>query len=490
MIDKTKGDNGAADGFRAQVDQLKRIVANTLLQARAQTAALLGKTFDGARDLYKVLGYKKSLTYDDYFAVYDRGDLGARLVDMPAESTWRHVPIVRDGDKNGSEDTTFVKELKALADRLKLWHYLERLDRASGIGAYGILLLGFRDGKVNEPVKAGQYQGAADLVYLAIYDEGHASVERLVGEEAGEEGDPRYGQPKVYKLKRGENPQSRRTLPDLTVHWSRVIHVAEDLLTDEVFGRPRLKNPFNRLSDLEKVTGGSSEAAWKLAYKGLTATFKDGYGMPELEADRQALEDDLVDFVHGFRRHIIGEGLEFKQEGGEVVDPTGMFNILVRLISGKIPWQMLIGAERGDVANKQDQKTWGGEIASRQTKHAEPNILRAFIDRMIWAGVLPQPESGKYTIEWPALYPPEPAEQAELDQKRADTLNKAIDAAAAGYISFEEVRRFGGLPDEMEGEPVDVLKEEDNENNQNDGSDNDDPSDDPSDDPGDGGGGQ
>lgn len=488
MTNNTNGDNGAAAGLRAQVDQLKRIVANTLLQARAQTAALLGKTFDGARDLYKVLGYKKILTFEDYFAVYDRGELGARLVDMPAESTWRHVPIIRDGDENGSEDTAFVKELKALADRLKLWHYLERLDRASGIGAYGVLLLGFRDGKVAESVKAGQYKGAADLAYLAIYDEGHASVEKLVGEEAGEEGDPRYGQPKTYKLKRGENPQSRRALPDLMVHWSRVIHVAEDLLTDEVFGRPRLKNSFNRLSDLEKVTGGSSEAAWKLAYKGLTATFKDGYGMPELEEDRQALEDDLVDFVHGFRRHIIGEGLEFKQEGGEVVDPTGMFNILVRLISGKIPWQMLIGAERGDVANKQDQETWAGEVASRQTKHAEPNILRALIDRLIWAGVLPKPDAGNYTIEWPVLYPPKPNEQAELDNRRADTLNKAIDAAAAGYISFEEVRRFGGLPDEMEGEPVDVLKEEDKQNNQNDGANLDGGSD--NGDPSDGGGGQ
>lgn len=458
-----------AGSLKRQITQLKQIVTNTLLQARAQTAALLGKTFDGARDLYKVLGYKKALTFDDYFAIYDRHELGARLVDLPAESTWRHAPQILDGDENGASDTEFVKAFEAMADRLKLWHYLERLDRASGIGSYGVLLLGFRDGKTSEAVSQGQFKSPADLAFLSVYDEGHASIDKLVGEEAGENGDPRYGKPKIYKLKRGENPGSRRQLPDLPVHWSRALHVAEDLLTDEVFGRPRLKNPFNRLGDLEKVVGGSAEAIWKLVYKGLMISSKDGYGLPTNNDDLQELEDDLIDFVHGLRRHLIGEGLEFKSEGGDVVDPTGMFQILVRLISGKIPWQMLIGAERGDVANKQDQTTWAGEIATRQTKHAEPNILRAFIDRAIWAGCLPVPANKSYTVVWPALYEPTQAERAEIAKAETTALNQAIEAAAAGYLSFEEVRRFGNLPDKMEGEPVDQLTEEDQQNNQNDG---------------------
>ena len=52
-----------------------------------------------------------------------------------------------------------------------------------------------------------------------------------------------------------------RTLPRKVgfVHASRVLHVAEDCLDDDVYGIPRLKPVFDRLDDLLKVVGGSAE---------------------------------------------------------------------------------------------------------------------------------------------------------------------------------------------------------------------------------------
>ena len=45
----------------------------------------------------------------------------------------------------------------------------------------------------------------------------------------------------------------------IQVHYTRVIHVAEGLLENDVLGTPRLEPIVNRLIDLEKIVGGGSE---------------------------------------------------------------------------------------------------------------------------------------------------------------------------------------------------------------------------------------
>jgi hypothetical protein len=47
----------------------------TELAARASLAGLLGQTYNGARDLYTALGYKKTLTFDYYLTKYNRLDI-------------------------------------------------------------------------------------------------------------------------------------------------------------------------------------------------------------------------------------------------------------------------------------------------------------------------------------------------------------------------------------------------------------------------------
>ena len=39
------------------------------------------------------------------------------------------------------------------------------------------------------------------------------------------------------------------------VHWTRVIHIAESTLENPIYGIPRLRPVYNRLMDIEKVTG-------------------------------------------------------------------------------------------------------------------------------------------------------------------------------------------------------------------------------------------
>ncbi len=434
----------------AQVEVLQQLVVNqNILLARSNLAYALGKTFGGARDLYKVLGYKTELTFDDYLAKYDRQDIAGVVIEKPATETWRKPPVLKDGNtETGQEDTPFVQAFNALADRLKLWHYLTRVDILAGIGQYGAMLIGVRQGPLDAPLRKGQLKRPEDVIYFSVFDEQSAEIVSVVGEYAGEEADPRFGLPKIYKLNMGQTP-TRKFLGQKRAHWSRVIHVAEGLLESDVFGQPRLKKVFNRLEDLEKVVGGSAEAVWKLVYKGMTISSKDGHTLP---TDLTALRDKAENFMHGLERVMMGEGLDFKMEGGEVVDPSAMFTILVRLISSEtsIPWQMLIGSERGDVSNKQDQTTWAGFITSRQTNYAEP-ILRELINRLVWMGALPAPTHGEYTIEWPPLFELTELEEAELASKRATALKTAAEASAFVEETPEEIRGFGGLSPKPEG---------------------------------------
>lgn len=439
----------------------KFFVANqSVLLARSAMASALGKTFGGERDLYKVLGYKNELAFDDYFAKYDRGEMAGTIIEKPATETWRKPPIVKDGNaETGHKDTPFALAFTGLADRLKLWHYLTRVDILAGIGQYGALLIGVRQGPLDAPLRKGQLKRPEDVIYLSVFDEQSAEIVSVVGEYEVEVADPRFGLPKIYKLDMGQTPTGKY-LGQKRAHWSRVIHVAEGLLENDILGRPRLKGVYNRLEDLEKVVGGGAEAVWKLIYQGIIANAKEGYSLP---TDLDAWREELQEYIHGLRRELVSEGIEYTLPGGAVVDPTGMVMILIRLISARtnIPWQMLIGAERGDVANKQDQTTWAGFIVSRQTNYAEP-LLRELINRLVWMGALPAPTHGEYAIEWPPLFELTELEEADLSGKRATAMETAAKASAYVEVTSEEIRNFGGLSPKPEGTPeTAILDDED-----------------------------
>lgn len=103
------------------------------LSSRAQLAATLGKSFGGDRDLYQVLGYPLEISAQQYAAKYQRQDVAGKLVDLPARDTWRKPPLIKDGGDEAA--TKFTQAWGKLVDARRLWHYLERLDRLSGLGS-------------------------------------------------------------------------------------------------------------------------------------------------------------------------------------------------------------------------------------------------------------------------------------------------------------------------------------------------------------------
>lgn len=392
---------------------IRRATMSHVLQ-RFEFLQKAGLQFGGKRDIWETAGYEKQPSFDHYWSLYKRDAIGGRIVDMAPKTTWRTPPAIVE---EGEEETAFTKAFDELATRLKLWRYFERVDRLSGVGRYGILLIGTRGGEdLKRPLK--KLQGPDSIIYLQAYHEGNAQINTWVTSTS----DPRFGQPETYKvtLTSGvDNFRPSGATADLIVHWSRIIHVAEDLLEDEVFGRPRLERALNRLADLDKIAASTGEAYWQAVVRILTANVA-----PEAEIspeDLKKLDERLLEMTHDLRRQFTGQGVKLEWLPSDVPTVKDIGDFYFSLIAGAvgIPQRILFGSEMGELASSTDQQTWFGLINERQEQFAEPSILRAFVDRMIEFNALPPATSGEYQVQWPTLFQETDTEKADLNLKRA-----------------------------------------------------------------------
>lgn len=400
------------------------------LVERARLAATLGKQFDGDRDLYEVLGYPQDIKFADYLGHYRREGIAKRIVNRPAQDTWRTQAKLLDGDKE--KDTPFLTGWQALVEKKGVWRQLSAVDRLAGIGRYGVLLIGFTgDKKLKDPVENGSMKGWQDVLYLRAFHEGDVTIDEWDRNTAS----ARFGLPEMYSIAMGDDNRKEQ------VHWTRIVHVAEDSF-DDVYGTPRLEAVYNRLNDLEKVVGGSAEATWKLMRKGFVLDVK-----PEYEMDKE-VEDNMLDqveeFEHGLRRFMLTRGVTAQDLGSQVVDPKGLFEALIALIAGTtgIPQRILLGSERGDLASSQDEANWAAIVEARREQFAEPFLLRPFIDRMLLVGVLPPPAPG-YSVRWESLFQLTDKEKADIAKILSEALKVLLDA---GFAVEDAITFLGAVP--------------------------------------------
>ena len=423
------------------------------LASRLQLAQELG-SHAGKRNYYTTLGYPNALSFSDFKSLYDRDGLAGRIVDLPAQDTWKKPPRISE---EGNTDTAFCKAWMELVEAQKVWSVLTRLDKLVGLGRYGVLVIGTRGVELKDEVEKGTLAQPSDVLYLRPLSE--ASVEYGKEDLVEEETNPRYGLPERYRIALSEGNKE-------AVHWSHVIHVAEGCTENELEGRPRLRRCYNSLLDATKLAGGTAEAVWLLMRQGTVVTNKEGYSI-----DREDIEDQVEAFLHDLARTLIAEGIEVGFPGGQMLDPTGAFDVTIQRVAAgaNMPQRVLVGSAKGELAAAEyDSKEWAKEIRSRQSSFAEPEILRPFIDRLIEFGALPEPKSGYEVGEmddneqwyWPALEEMSAVEEAEVAEGRAKAVS-ALRNPATGRVpvSDAEQRDILGLPEESDTWPPEEPEE-------------------------------
>ena len=399
--------------------------ANQQIITRLNLGSYLGKSHMGKRDIYETLGYDKEIEIERYFSTYYRQDIAYRIVNAYPDAIWTKHPMVREGEEREEDKmTAFEEAFSELEKRTRLFHYLNRVDKLSALGHYAVLLIGARDGmELTEPM--GRLSSPEDIVYLMAFHEKNAQIQAFDEDPMSE----RYGLPELYNLQTGGYAASQNSshMPShgLHVHHSRVIHVAEGRLENDVFGTPRLKPVFNRLQDLEKVSGGSAEIFWLNGRGGLNLNL-DKDAQMGLE-DGKTLTEQVETYMNNMSRFLKTQGMDVKPIEMQIHEPDKHVEILLDQIAGGvgIPKRILVGSERGELASSQDENNWWSRVEERRDNFCEPLMLRELVDRLIMVNALPMPAED-YEIDWPELYAAPESERAE----RALKISQALKAYA------------------------------------------------------------
>lgn len=425
MQPKTTPRREAAEAvLNQQMQELAEMIS------RSQLAAGLGQSFDGKRDLYNSCGYKKAPTVTDYWNVYERGDLGSILLTAEPEETWAVTPILREERegmtrkavraRGGTDRTPFEQAWEDLNEEQGLRGLFCAADTLAGIGEFGVILLGLRDGKtLAEPVEPGSAKG---LQYTRALSQRVATINTWDTDPAS----PRFGLPLTYSLVNAdaEGP----TIAGTAVHWSRIVHVRLELITESrVYALPRLQRVLNRLYDLDKTLGGSAEAFWMAVFGGVA--FKAD---PNAKLDTTALDTEIQKWVHGLQRYMKLKGVDVQSLSPSVQNPQGLFGVIVDILSAvlRMPKRIFMGSERGELASSQDERAWARRLRARRRLWAAPDVVRPFARRLIEAGVLPEPD-GAWWVDWGAG---EEAEEERTGQERVAETTARVTAMAA-YLS-------------------------------------------------------
>jgi len=411
---------------KAQIITLYQNV--TGLVSRAALAGSLGQTFGGERDLYEIFGWKKQLNFRDYFDMYDRNGMAGRVVDSLTDETWRTPPTMMDGLIKGDEDnekqhTEFLKAWNVFVEAQDLWALFNEMDASLGYSRYAIMLIG-APGKFDQPLDK-----AKAIKYIQVYDEGQAqisSVDRGINSL-------RYGMPELYNVTFEDGGRS------VPVHYSRVIHFKDRRGQSRVYGAPRLKKPFNYLSDLEKVVGASSEAFWLLIRKGLIMSAQEGQNFPqEGSAEFTAMQDEISEWEHQLRRVMRVKGVDVTDLGAQVVDGKAQHDLLITDISGTvgIPNRVLVGSERGELASSSDDANWAAVVESRQ-KNTCTKWVKDTAKRLIELGAIPAP-TGKMGVEWAELFQSTALEKMQTVNEEVTAINGITNNVPDGYVDIED----------------------------------------------------
>lgn len=423
---------------------------------------LLQQMLDARRDLNKECGYPDTLTIQDFRQLYDRNPIAARVVEVLPEESWRSVPEVYE-QEDVEAVTEFEQSWSELHKSLRgetswyadsegspIWEALKRADKLAGIGHYGLIVLGLDDGRdLDQPV-LGAELGKADssggeyvnnalqpmrLLYLTVLDE--SSVQSI--EFESNRYSPRFRKPKVYSLNLGGMEQGGYTATGreqsiTRVHWSRVVHVADNLTSSDIFGVPRMRPVLNRLMDLDKLYGGSAEMYWRGAFPGLSVETHPQLG-GDVTLDEEQLKEAVWDYMNGLQRVLALRGMSAKSLAPQVVDPASQVQVQIEAICIKlgIPKRIFMGSERGELASSQDDSTWNDRLRDRQTGYLTPRVIIPFIDRLIQLGVLPVPLAG-YRVAWPDPETLKPQEKADIAVKKTEALARYVGGSVETII--------------------------------------------------------
>lgn len=423
----------------------------------SRTELLKSLIDEGGKDLNDSCGYPDIITIQKYQLMYEREGIAARVVNIWPEESWSHLPEIYESEDPNIE-TEFERKWKELSENFNILSLLSKADILSGIGRFGVILIGIDDGlPLDQPINGfGGEEIVHNILYLRAFQE--FSVD--VAETEKDITSPRYSLPTYYQINftDDKNSLSQR------VHWHRIVHLADNRQMSEIYGEPRMKKSYNRLLDVRKILGGSGEMFWKGGFPGYSfeVSSDDGTGV---DLDTASLREEMQAYMLGMQRYLALEGVTAKSLAPQVADPEHHLECQLNAIAiaEGVPKRILYGSEQGELASSQDARTWNRRISRRREVYLTPHVVRPFIDRLMDLGILIRVE--KYFVDWADLGTQTDKEKAENTRLWADAMAKWVAGDVGSVIPLQEfLSIFGKLSTSQIKQIMqaqeDIIKEE------------------------------
>lgn len=424
--------------------------------------------------VWEAVSYPKEheFTFDSFWLRYERQAEARAIIDKPVDDSWQDGPIVKDRAEEDTDEpiTAFEEAVADLLEgdhtRRKPVHRLSTADKLGRLGEYSLIVLGTGDGRdLSSPLggAAGneeppEFSGLDDLHYVATFGQDRVRYMEIEHDMSS----PRFRLPTEYEVvtqevdEDGELDEAVTTEEHetQTVHWSRVIHVPEGELEDDLRGTPALKPVFHELLNIDKIKAASGEGYWRGGYQGLVVSppeIGSGQGARQVEFsdDGDGVRDEIDEFLANFER-TIATTANVEPIESSVADPKPHLDVNYRAIEVAldIPRSQFAGADRADTADAQNAADWHTTVAGRRNDHNTPTIVEPWIQRLIDVGILPEPEGDGFVIEWPPLTEMSESEEAEVRNQMAQAMSRATAGDPSRAWTVPEIRaKFGDHPE-------------------------------------------
>ncbi len=402
---------------------------------------------------------EEQFEFDSFFLRYTRQAEAKAIIDKPVNDTWQDMPVVHDEAHQEQEKAVsdFERKVKEFFEgehtRRKPIHRLNVLDRLARLGHYSLLVIGFSDGRdlrtpvagvssrvkmshediqqyQNDPMASvpdglgePEFEDLDDVMYLAVFGEDRVQDMRTNSDMTS----PRFRLPEEFDVVTQEKEEAEKD-PEYEanqIHWTRVIHVPEGTLENDLEGIPALKPVFHELLNIDKIKAASGEGFWRAGYQGLhVRPPQDAQGrFMEFENGGDDVKDEIEEFIQNFDR-TLATPAEINPIDNSVGNPMPHLEANYQSISAAtdIPKSILTGEDRADTASEDDFSQYKSFIAQRRNNYAGPAIIEPLIQRLIDTGILPEPEGDGFVLEWPPLDELSPLQEWERKKVIADTI--------------------------------------------------------------------
>ena len=407
-----------------RVSELQGVVNHRISSIRGMVSNALGLSHEGKRNIYDVYGYPQTLSSENGFRLmyqYSRRQgIANRITAGIAKPCWRDgFKLYASTDDEAEEiEQDLIESLK----KAKAIKKLEAADTLNRMGRLSVLFVGVPDGR--EPhLPVGRVSGGVDSIDK-MYFSPYAYDGITISEQDDDPKSPRYGLPVYYNLNRTYigNNQKDADSRSIKAHYTRVIHLNENALDSDIEGMGALEPVFNRILDLDKACGGSSEAYFRNAKGKISYEMDKDFSSAFLQNEdaKKQFQEKAEDFSNDYRDHIVAIGSKV----GSVITPhyTPKDTVLVALweIAGYtgIPIRVLTGEGSGQLAGSEDQLALNQIIKDRQNLICS-GWVDTLLEIMTNAGMVSLPEGYEVRFE---------IQEAATDRERSDNADKKASA--------------------------------------------------------------